>query len=45
MRLVLRLALPVGLLMGAMGASAIFHMATGANGCSLWFAPIMPHCW
>ena len=45
MRLVIWLALPAGLLMGAMGVAMVLHMATGANDCSAWFAPIMPSCW
>lgn len=45
MRLVLRLALPVGLLMGVMGAAAVIFMATGARDCSAWFSPLLPPCW
>lgn len=45
MRLVIRLALPVGLVVGAAGVTMAVHLASGTSYCATWLSAIMPYCW
>ncbi|MGA3400005.1 MAG: hypothetical protein ABSC95_12365 [Acetobacteraceae bacterium] len=45
MRLIIWLALPVGLLIGAAGVTIVYEMANGMGHCATWLSIVMPYCW
>jgi hypothetical protein len=45
MRLIIWLALPMGLLIGAVGVTVVVEMANGMDHCATWLAAVLPYCW
>lgn len=45
MRLVIGLALPVGVLVGAVGVMMVTQLAHGPIACTSWLSILSPYCW